>query len=210
MPVLATPDSLESRNLVIKLSPQHLFVNTVQLEFEKRLNKNSKHSLVFSSRYTYGSADYVNTLNGRTDEIDSQTKVNGYGVALQHRIYLIDKIPRIPYGMYVAYGVEYHNFQINFVRDGYGKEVDEDGLEYYNYRQRPYRNVINRFGILGMGGLQFPLIHDNILADLSLGIGYRRSENTTNFGESFFNEGPSDFGYTGTYVLINFKVGYAF
>lgn len=209
-PATAQTDTLASSDLIIKFSPQHLLVNGLYLELEKRLHPGSRHSLLASPRFYYGGTVNIDSFNDRDLDLNEKNGVQGYGLALQHRIYISEGTPAIQQGMYMGYGVEYHYFRVDFEREGFVKEVDEEGLEYYRNRLRPFQEKIHRIGLVGMGGLQAAIFHDRVLADLSLGIGYRKSYIKTDYSQAIFNIGPTDFGYTGAYVLANLKFGYAF
>ncbi|PRY15416.1 hypothetical protein CLV24_10237 [Pontibacter ummariensis] len=202
-------DTAPEPEISIKFSPQHLFINGLHLYLEKSLKKDSRHGLVFSPRYYEGKTSTVDAFAGRSWDGSDDAKVIGYGAEIQHRIYATEEPAFSERRTYLAYGMNYHHFEVGFEKNGWRPETAADGLEYYRYGLRPFREKINRVGGVLMVGSQFPALDGHLLFDFHLGVGYNNSSVKTNYSQVRYDRNAMDFGSTGVYLLTGMKVGIA-
>jgi hypothetical protein len=201
---LAQSDSLQTGRLNLKISPQHLFVNCLNLEIEKRIG--SRQGLVFSPRLYSGQTRTVDYLSGRETQ-GKASVVFGYGAEVQHKFYQSKKL--VPGSLtYVAYGLNFHHFELEFERQGWLEEMQNDGLSYYSYQYATFHEKINRIGGMVLLGTQKPFFRNRLFTDIYSGIGYRKSNSDTNLQESQFGANILDFGSTGLYLSAGLKVGF--
>lgn len=200
-------DTLQPGRFSIKFSPQHLLFNGIHLDAEKSLGADSRHSIIFSPRLYSGKTRTLDNFTRRSDEPDDKGSVIGYGAEVLHRIYSSGTSHE---GLYFAYGVNYHYFNVEFVKEGWVQQMDEQGLEVYKYRERPFNEKINRWGAVAMIGVQRPLSVAGLLVDLYVGFGHANSDISSDYSTERYNVNIYDFGYTGVYVLGGFKFGMMF
>lgn len=206
-PASAQTDTLQPGRLSVKFSPQHLLFNGIHLDVEKSLNAASRHSLVFSPRFYSGKTRTLDSFTRRGEEPTDRGRVTGYGAEVLHRVYPSDTPHE---GVYFAYGVNFHHFDVAFTRKGWVQQTDEAGLEVYKYRDRPFTEKIDRWGAVAMMGVQRPLTVERMLVDLYIGFGYTNSSTATDYSAVRYDVNMYDFGYTGVYILGGFKLGLVF
>ena len=210
-PVHAQADAPVVKKFFVKFTPQHLFINGLHLELEKPLQAGTRASIIFSPRVYSGLTRTVDALAGRRYAVrNDDTRVYGYGLEWQHRVYLSSNASFDETRVYFAYGPNFHYFNVEFQKEGYLAEIGSDGLTYYRGSRRPFNEKINRWGAVAMLGLQQPMYTDRLLIDLYLGPGYKYSAVRTNYTVERYTSRTSDFGYTGFYLLAGIKFGVAF
>ncbi|MCC9166264.1 hypothetical protein LN893_05340 [Pontibacter sp. XAAS-A31] len=206
----AQSDTARVRNYSLKFSPQHLILNGVHLDLEKRLEPHGYHSLILSPRFYYGNTQNIDGLSRRSNEEKDWGEVSGYGAAVQYRVYLTR--PAKPTGeqFYTSFGINCHHFKIDFVRQGWVEETADDGLLYYRYKDRSFTEKVDRWGGVILLGAQDPVISDRVVLDAYVGLGYKSSSIETDYTEPRYNYNLLDFGFTGAHLLLGMKLGIAF
>jgi hypothetical protein len=210
-PANAQADATVVKKFFVKFTPQHLFINGLHMELEKPLQAGTRASVIVSPRVYSGQTRTVDALASRRYAVrKDETRVNGVGLEVQHRVYLSSNANFDEKRFYFAYGPNFHRFNVKFRKEGYQAEVGSDGLTYYRGTRRPFNEKIYRWGAVAMLGLQQPMYTARLLIDLYLGPGYKYSTIRTNYTSVRYNERTSDFGYTGFYLLTGIKFGVAF
>ncbi len=197
------------KTISIKFSPQHLLINGLHLYIERIPKQGSRHGLVLSPRFYSGKTNTVDILAGRGWE-DEHAKVFGYGAEVQHRIYINNSASLHHRKVYLAYGVNYHHYNVEFERNGWLQEKDQEGLEVYKYRLRPFNEKINQLGGVAMLGLQTSSLDGHLLFDFYSGAGIKNSSVDTNYLYTRYERNAMDFGYSGLYFIGGFALGVAF
>ena len=209
-PAFSQVDTARASKLYIRFSPQHLFINGFHLDVEKPLATGNR-ALVISPRLYSGPTRTVDALAGRRYAVrNDNNRVNGFGLEVLQRHYLTGRAGFNEKRFYLAFGPNFHWFNVTFNKEGFQEELGSDGLVYYRGGRREFYQKITRWGAVGMLGLQQPMATDRLLIDLYLGPGYKYSSSRTNYTTERFTERTSDFGYFGFYLLAGFKVGAAF
>lgn len=104
----------------IKISPQHLLVRALRLDFDYRFAK-SKHALVLGSAYYTGL--YKASPTGLFDEI------SGFGFELSHKIFLTEQnffLNELRF--YASYGLNVQQIKAKIFELDFCEKIDEDGL----------------------------------------------------------------------------------
>ncbi|WP_266205798.1 hypothetical protein [Pontibacter kalidii] len=203
--VVSPPD----KQLSIKFSPQHLFVNGLHLYAEKLPEPGGRHGFVLSPRLYVGNSKTVDVLAGRNWEGEEESEVRGYGAEVQHKIYLNDYASPYDRRVYLAYGANYHHFNVEFEREGWVRETDPEGLEVYRHRMRPFHEKINRVGGVGLIGLQVPAAEGVLLFDFYVGAALKKSSISTDYSQVRYDRNAFDFGYSGLHFVSGITLGVA-
>lgn len=77
-----------------------------------------------------------------------------------------------------------------------------------NSTQPLYHETVLRYGATGQAGYQFA-VTKRFLVDAYAGLGLRKSHYWSDFSESQFRSGPSDYAHQGLYFPAGFKLGVA-
>ena len=206
-PAFAQPDSVSNRLWVVKFSPQHLLIHGYNLEVERRFSANGKRSFTFSPRYYNGNTKTIDKFSGR-ESGGLPTKVTGLGFEAMYRVYR-PHLTKPGKQQYVAYGINYHRFALDYSVLGWGEVTESNGLSYYKYQWHPRQDEVNRLGAVLMFGAQNPIITKRLLADFYGGIGYRSGQNK-NPESDRYQTNILDYGSSGVYLTVGFKLGYSF
>ncbi len=200
-------DLVINRPWTIKVSPQHFFVNALNLEIERQLAPESNNSLTFSPRFYSGNTQTIDKFAARENN-EEIARVKGYGAEIMYRFYKPN--PVNPKGQqYFAYGFNYHHFDLDYAVLGWNTERGENGMEYIQYGWQPRQETVTRTGVVAMFGLQNPFLTDRLITDCFGGIGYRFSQSSEP-DSNHFKKNIMDFGSAGVYLTVGFKLGYAF
>ncbi|MDO6390062.1 hypothetical protein Q4E40_07995 [Pontibacter sp. BT731] len=203
-------EAASDKTISIKFSPQHLLINGLHLYLERIPEQGSRHGFVFSPRAYNGKAKTVDLFAGRNWEDSEDDRVLGYGAEVQHKIYINNYTSPDKSRVYLAYGVNYHHFNLEFKREGWVKEMDPEGLEVYKYRLRPFNEKINRIGGVALFGLQVPALDGHLLFDFYSGAGIKNSSIQTDYSHERYNRNAMDYGYSGLHLLLGIMIGAAF
>ena len=201
----AQTDAFESGKLSVRFSPQHLLFKGIHVDVEKSLHAGSRHSIILSPHFYAGTTRTLDAFTKRGDEQEGEVK--GYGAEVLHRVYSSETPHE---GVYFAYGVNYHFFDVGFVRHGWVQQKDDFGLEVYKYREKPFSEKINRWGATAMMGVQRPFLMDPMLVDLYIGFGYTNSTISSDYGAIRYAVNAYDFGYSGVRIVGGLKLGLSF
>jgi len=196
---------------VLKLTPQHLVLSGLWLEAERPRAGHPGQTFTLGPQLYWGPA-------GRPDvpfdpaNINRDRTVRGAGLLGQHRFYLGSQMlanSAQPLGFYLGYGPQVQVFRLNFARQ-WREEIGPNGLPYLVFGPVPtaYHETVLRYGAAGQVGYQFALT-GRILVDVYAGLGLRKSHSWSDFGNSQFRSGPSDYAHEGLYFPAGFKVGVA-
>ncbi|MFD3001655.1 hypothetical protein ACFS7Z_14885 [Pontibacter toksunensis] len=201
----AQTDAIQLGRLSVRFSPQHLLFKGIHVDVEKSLDAGSRRSIVFSPRFYAGSTRILGAFTQRGDEQEGEVK--GYGAEVLHRVYSSET----PHdGVYFAYGVNYHYFDVGFVRHGWLQQKDDFGLEVYKYREKHFSEKINRWEGTATMGVQRPFLMDPMLVDLYIGFGYTNSTISSDYGAIRYAVNAYDIGYSGVRVVGGLKLGLSF
>ena len=204
LPVTAQQKPLLAARYALKISPQHLLVNGLALELERKPEPGSRHSFTFSPRLYLGRTLTTDKFAGREKE-EVPAQVQGFGAEFMHRIYQVSGSEQ---RLYYAYGLNYHRFNIHFETDAWLEEAGSDGLNYYVFKTGTFLEKINRFGGVGVVGLQRNFFRDKVFTDIFTGIGYQYSYLNSSFPNPRYNANMLDFGNTGLYLTTGLKIGF--
>jgi hypothetical protein len=195
---------------VLKATPQHLVLSGLWLEAERPRAGHPHQSFTLGPQLYWGPA-------GRPDVpfdpayINRDRTVRGAGLLGQHRFYLSDKKAATsaqPLGFYLGYGPQVQFFRLGFTRRTWHEEIGSNDLPYLVFGPVQYRETVLRYGVSGQAGYQVALSR-RVLVDVYAGLGVRKSHSWSDFGESQFRSGPSDYAHEGLYFPAGFKVGVA-
>ncbi|MBT2559338.1 hypothetical protein J7E24_16230 [Hymenobacter sp. ISL-91] len=136
----------------------------------------------------------------------SADRVRGFGLAAQHRFYLgSSPIPLA--GTYLAYGLAYQHFRLDFQAPSWQPELAADGLTYYQYSFRNQTETIDRYGATLVLGHQVETPGSPFFLDVFLGLGLRQATSRTTVPTSQFANTSSDYGHAGAYLPMGFRLG---
>jgi hypothetical protein len=141
-------------------------------------------------------------------ELNRNGRVRGVGLQGQHRFYLGPGAPSqaVPTGFYLGYAPHIQFFNLRFDRLEWYEAPGPGGLPYIYYGPKGYHENVLRYGLAGQVGYQLPLGRRALL-DVYLGLGVRQSHFWSDFADSQFRSGPSDYASRGLYVPAGFKLG---
>lgn len=196
----------------VKVSPQHLLVDAYNLEVERRLAPGSRFGVTFAYRYYNGNTETIDKLCGRAPQEGQPqspySDVKGYGWELMHRIYAKGN-QVVSRNQYVAYGLNYHKFDLDYGVLGWGEVTGPDGLDYYQYEWHPQQEQIKRYGVVAVCGLQQPFLFNRFYTDIYGGLGYHFTY-YSNPESEHYQANILDYGHQGVYITLGFKLGYSF
>ncbi|RFP65777.1 hypothetical protein D0N36_07555 [Hymenobacter lapidiphilus] len=133
-------------------------------------------------------------------------RVRGFGLAAQHRFYLGPR-PTPLAGTYLAYGLNYQHFRLDFQAPSWQSELAEDGLSYYQNRLRNQTETIDRYGATLVVGHQVEAPGTPFFLDIFLGLGLRQATSRTTMPSRQFDTTSSDYGHAGAYLPMGFRLG---
>lgn len=197
------------QKISITFSPQHLLINGLHMQIERLPKQGGRHGIVFSPRLYFGKTRTVDLFAGRSMDEKDESVLKGYGAEVQHRIYVNKEAGMYDSKVYLAYGLNFHRFNLEFEREGWVKETDTEGLEVYKYRLRPFNEKINRVGGVAMFGVKVPALDGRLILDIYTGASYKNSNINTDYTHIRFNRNGMDFGFSGLHFVTGFNVGVA-
>lgn len=199
---LPKPERLPTFSLKLGLSA--LLSRSYQLSAEKVLGPARRHSVVVTPQLYSGQ---ITSFTSRLS-LAQEDRVRGYGLNIQHRVYLDDR-SRPQHGLYIGYGLQYQHFQLNYEANSWTLQQDANGLSYYQFAPRPQRTLINRYGgAVGLGG-QFFLPGTPAFVDLYMGFGYRHAKRRAPTPDGLYDKSSLDYGHSGTYTPLAIRIGVA-
>ncbi|WP_126546778.1 hypothetical protein [Hymenobacter amundsenii] len=180
-----------------------LLASGYHLSAERRIGQSGRQTIVFTPQFYRGP---VNDLTSARHE-GATDRVRGFGLAAQHRLYL-GRQPEAPLaGTYLAYGLVYQHFQMQFQSFNWQQEVAPDGLFYYEHRLRDQTEVINRYGATVVVGQQLEMPGSPFFLDFFLGLGLRQAFSRATLPNKQFATTLSDYGHAGAYLPIGCRIG---
>jgi hypothetical protein len=195
---------------VLKLTPQYVVLSGLWLEAEHPRTSQPRQTFTLGPQLYWGNAGRPDVPFDLTDPTFDRT-VRGAGLLGQHRFYLSDKTAATsaqPLGFYLGYGPQVQFFRLGFTRRSWHEEIGPNDLPYLVFGPVQYRETVLRYGVSGQAGYQVALSR-RVLIDVYAGLGVRKSHSWSDFGESQFRSGPSDYAHEGLYFPAGFKVGVA-
>ncbi|NVO31355.1 hypothetical protein [Hymenobacter lapidiphilus] len=133
-------------------------------------------------------------------------RVRGFGLAAQHRFYL-GAHPTPLAGIYLAYGLAYQHFRLDFQSPSWQPELAADGLYYYQYGLRNQTETVDRYGATLVLGHQLEAPGSPFFLDVFLGLGLRQATSRTTTPSPQFATTSSDYGHAGAYLPVGFRLG---
>ena len=191
------------RTYSVKADLVPMIAGGYHLSVEKLWGPAHRQALVITPQLYHGNVQAVTS-----DLTDGRNVVRGYGLALQHRIYLHERTTALE-GFYIGYGPHYQHFELEFQAPGWQPEVAANGLAYYEYRVRDQKETVDRYGGAVVVGGQFFLPDLPVFIDFYLGLGLRKSSSRATLPDHHYDSGMSDYGAGGPYVPAGFRVGLA-
>jgi len=195
---------------VLKLTPQHVVLSGLWLEAERPRAGQPRQTFSLGPQLYWGPAGRPDVPFDPTDANLDRT-VRGAGLAGQHRFYLgAKKVTNSgqPLGFYLGYGPQVQLFRLGFARRAWHEETGPGDLPYLVFGPVPHRETVLRYGATAQAGYQFACT-SRVLVEVYAGLGLRKSHSWSNFGESQFRSGPSDYAHEGLFFPAGFKVGVA-
>lgn len=193
----------DSARLVVKLAVAPLFRHVYEVEGEYRLLK--QLSLTLAPRLVAGPvpASVSPTANAAGDQ------VRGYGLSLGPRFYLPNTGAdgALLAGMYVSLRADYQRLGLSYQREAWGEELGPDGLRYYTYRPRDFRETISRFGGSASLGYQSQMLSPRLRLDVAASL--HRASTSSSAGEaSRYLTSATDYAHSGSFWSLGFSLGY--
>ncbi|MBT9391820.1 hypothetical protein KLP40_01485 [Hymenobacter sp. NST-14] len=180
-----------------------LLASGYHLSAERRLGTSSRQKVVLTPQFYRGP---VSDLTSDRHEGDTD-RVRGWGLAAQHRFYLGRQATPLT-GSYLAYGVSYQHFDMQFRAVSWQSELAADGLYYYQSRLRNQTEAIDRYGASIVAGQQMEATGTPFFLDFFLGLGWRHATSRTTLPGRHFAATPRDYGKAGAYLPIGFRLGW--
>ncbi|MCA8832730.1 hypothetical protein [Hymenobacter pini] len=179
-----------------------LIASGYHVSVERRWHPASRSSVVLTPQWYRGPVnDFTSDLHDAGAD-----RVQGFGAELQHRIYLGPESAPLD-GFYVSYGASYQHFRMQFRAASWQPELGPDGLYYYEYRQRPQTETIDRFGAVAVLGRQWVFPGSPFFLDAYLGMGLRTAGSRATLPGNHFATSMSDYGHEGYYLPVGFRLG---
>ena len=191
----------QTYNVKLDLAP--MLASGYHVSLEKVWGPAYRQALVVTPQFYRG-----NIQEPTSDLTEGQNQVRGYGVAVQHRIYLNERTTPLE-GFYFSYGPQYQHFELQFQGPSWEPEVAPSGLTYYEYRSRNQQETVDRYGASAVLGGQFFLPELPVFLDIFVGLGWRTSSSRSTLSGNRYASGMSDYGATGHYLPVGFRVGVA-
>ncbi|GGG51782.1 hypothetical protein [Hymenobacter glacieicola] len=188
----------------VKLGMAPVVAGGFHVSGEKLWSPASRSAWVVTPQLYYGP---VSNFTSDLSE-GQQDRVRGYGLDVQHRIYLGEETTGVE-GFYIAYGPSYQHFRLAFQSRSWAPELGANGLTYYEYRLRPQTEVIDRYGVCAVIGTQTFLPGTPLFVDAFLGIGLRKASSRSTVNGTRYTSGMSDYGHEGSYIPLGFRIGAA-
>ena len=177
---LSAQDSLRT---IVSLVPQYIFVNGIRIDIDRQLVRNQW--ITVSPRF------YVVGENGSSffDFDDSFSEMNGFGLGVQHKIFLNRKT--LPLGSYLSYGLNFSHYYLEY-------QASQNIIE---------KHKIDKSGFDVILGLQKEM-SDYLIFDFYTGLGFRYSTHTSEGGNTYsYNDNFLSYGYSGNLLLLGVRVG---
>ena len=188
----------------LKLGLSALLSRSYQLSAEKVLGPARRHAVVVTPQLYAGE---VGSFTSRVVDGDN-SRVRGYGLNVQHRVYLDDRSQPLA-GLYIGSSLQYQHFRLNYEANSWAEVQDDNGIWFYQYGLRPQRTVIDRYGAaVGLGWQTF-LPGTPAFLDLYLGFGYRYVRRTATTPDGLYDRNSLDYGHAGTYTPLAIRFGVA-
>ena len=193
----------------LKLTPQHLVLSGLWLEAEQTRAGHPSQTFTLAPQLYWGPTGRPDVQFTR-NTFNHDESVRGAGLQVQHRFYLTKAAFQhaFPTGFYLGYSPQVQFFRLNFARNEWHEETSPYGLPILVYGGIRYHETVVRYGVAAQAGYQFPL-SERVLLDVYAGVGVRKSHYWSEFAESQYQSGPSDYAHEGVYFPAGFKLGIA-
>lgn len=201
LPLAAQPSRPAS--LVLKIGALQPLVRGYHLETEKSWRTHPRYSLGLTAQWYHGAV--TNLAVRRPLTVDE--RVRGYGAELLLRHYLPGRQPEQLTGFYLAAGPHWQRFRMQFQELGWVEELQPDGLPLLVNTPLPYTETITRYGAAVLAGYQGPLDLGPLVLDFYAGLGWRRASYQSMLPGSRYRTSRLDYGASGLYFPIGFKLG---
>lgn len=191
----------------LKATPQHLVLSGYWLEAEHARPAHPRQTLTLGPQLYWGPAGHPDVVRTGA-ELNRDPRVRGGGLQLQHRFYLGAGQPgeAVPTGFYLGYGPQVQVFRLSVARLQWYEEPSPFGTPFLAYGLVRHPETVLRYGVAGQLGYQWHLGTRGLL-DVYAGLGVRKSHYWSEYNESQFRSGPSDYAHQGLYVPAGFKLG---
>ena len=191
----------------LKATPQHLVMSGYWLEAEHARPGHPRQTFTVAPQLYWGPTGHPDAARDPASP-NRDPRVRGGGLQLQHRFYLgagqADEA--VPTGFYLGYGPQVQVFRLSVARLQWYEEPSPYGTPYITYGLVRHPETVLRYGVAGQLGYQWHLGSRGLL-DVYAGLGVRKSHYWSEYDESQFRSGPSDYAHEGLYVPAGFKLG---
>jgi hypothetical protein len=193
----------------LKVTPQYIVLSGLWLEAEQVRAGHPSQTFTLAPQLYWGPTGRPDVQFTR-NIVNHDEAVRGAGLQVQHRFYLSKAgfSHAFPTGFYLGYSPQVQFFRLGFSRNEWHEETSPYGLPYLIYGGVRYHETVVRYGLAGQAGYQFAL-SARMLLDVYAGVGVRKSHYRSEFAESQYQSGPSDYAHEGVYFPAGFKLGIA-
>lgn len=191
----------------LKATPQHLVLSGYWLEAEHARPGHPRQTLTLGPQLYWGPAGHPDAVRDPAG-LNRDPRVRGGGLQLQQRFYLgaAATAGAVPTGFYLGYGPQVQVFRLSVARLQWYEEASATGIPFLTYGLVRHPETVLRYGVAGQLGYQWQLGRRALL-DVYAGLGVRKSHYWSEYQESQFRSGPSDYAHEGLYVPAGFKLG---
>lgn len=189
----------KNNNLLIMGVPQYLLVNSVRIDIDKNIKGTNKWVVISPQIFNGETGAISNMFSGRFNYLD----VKGGALGLSYKYVLSEKSNS--QGVYVAAGGAYHYLKVK--SEGVLWEAQSPGSLIMVQKQGSVSSIINRMGLNSIVGMQLKT-NSNIFMDFYVGFGIKLGlDKTEEGGITDLSAYASDYGYSGTYLLMGVRFG---
>jgi len=200
---IAQTDTLRTKT--ISIVPQYLINKGLRIDFEKQLS--SRQWLQVAPQFYMDLKGRENSdYSSSDDDTKDYEKMYGFGLDLNHKIFLKNNLAR-PFGGYVSYGASYQHFSITLKGYRWDK-VEVDGLPQLKPTFAEATQTIEKIGAQLCIGAQYEIV-DFLFWDIYIGLGFRYSIYNSPLNIRRLEENLWDYGYSGTTLIGGFRLGVA-
>jgi hypothetical protein len=186
-------------NYAISIVPSFTLQNGFRFDLDIHLKNN--HWLVIGPHYWVARNQNMGMFYG----LNQPTDLDGYGFDLYHKVLLKNQVTTN--GPYFAYGVRYDHLTFKYKDYDWVDKVDGWGTHYYEWSEKEFTEINNRYGFNLMFGLQYA-VNNKLLIDGYTGCGFQVSDvspedsKSTDFSNFFLR-----YNYSGPRFLLGIRIG---
>ena len=188
----------------IAFVPHYLIFKGLRIDYERKIASNQwlviAPQLFVDEQLEESGSDII-------EEDGYYETLFGYGVNINHQFTIVKSETTL---LYAGYGIGLHHFEMEFPLETW-YPVTVNGLEYLSYETQLFKENIDRYeGNLLMGFKSYP--YPNFFMEGYIGATLKKSmtSNEKDMETYKFDDRTWSYGYTGTGMLLGFKMGFVF